>query len=102
MRPTSTCCIAALKADADRWLAEVYRLLATLKQMPERCGLAYEAHIVQEPLRQLLIGKDQSCFRTLFIVRRQRVFVLRLRHAARRPVQRAQLGLNEVEENADG
>jgi len=67
-------------ANPDRWKAGLAAKLASLEKLPESCGLAPENEHTQATIRQRLYGP----FRILFIVRGNTVYVLTVRHGARR------------------
>jgi len=65
---------------AAKWREGLYAKVDTLERMPERCGFAPENDWCDFELRQLLYGS----YRILFTIRADRVFVLHIRHGARR------------------
>ena len=67
-------------ARAARWRQGLYAKVETLERMPERCGFAPENDWCDFELRQLLYG----AYRILFTIRDASVFVLHIRHGARR------------------
>lgn len=67
-------------ARAASWREGLYSKVDTLEQMPERCGFAPENDWCDIELRQLLYGR----YRILFTICNTRVFVLHIRHGARR------------------
>ncbi len=67
-------------ANPDRWKSGFERKIATLESFPERCGLAAESQHSRVEIRQVLYGS----FRALFTIRADRVFVLTIRHGARK------------------
>ena len=72
---------------AARWLVEIEGAVCGLDRIPDRCPLAIEAlEIEGVMLRQLVHGN----YRILFFVVEARVYVLHVRHAARRPAERAE------------
>lgn len=67
-------------ADPDDWKSELDQKLTSLEIFPEASGLAPENDHVQETLRQSFHGP----FRIIFTVRGQNVYVITVRHGARR------------------
>lgn len=74
---------------AVKWRQGLYAKIDTLERMPERCGLAPENDWCDFELRQLLYGS----YRILFTICAGVVFVLHIRHAARRFLCPAELEL---------
>ena len=93
---------ATAKAEADAaygWLAErmsraadwfngLVDAVESLAEMPARCGLARENRHFDEDVRQLLYGKRPHVYRILFVIRGDVVYVLHVRHAARKALGR--------------
>ena len=71
---------------ASRWLAGLEEAVLSLRDMPERCGLAPEHKQLKFELRQYIYGKRSGRYRILFVVRGNHVHVLEVRHGARRPL----------------
>jgi plasmid stabilization system protein ParE len=63
-----------------KWRARLHQKLQSLKTMPRACGIAPEDEIARYEIRQLLFGK----YRVLFSIRDTTVYVLTVRHGARR------------------
>jgi len=53
--------------------------------------LARESREFDEPIRQMLYGKAPHIYRVLFILRGNRVYVLHVRHGARRTMEPSEL-----------
>ena len=70
-------------ARAARWFNRFLDALETLKENPQRCGLAAESETVGREIRQLLYGKRSGVYRALFVIHKREVHVLHIRHAAR-------------------
>ena len=70
-------------AAGGRWLMQILSTIDTLEKHPERCGLAAEAEELGLELRELLFGKRHGKYRILFIVRKNVVSILHIRHTAR-------------------
>ena len=62
------------------WFNGLVEAAETLATFPERCPCAPEASEVGQELRQLLYGK----YRIIFVVRDDTVYLLHVRHGARR------------------
>lgn len=67
---------------AKRRKTRLHRALDSLSAMPNRCPLAPENRHFDEPVRQKRLGR----YRILFIVHSRIVYVLHVRHGARRPL----------------
>src|SRR4051794_26897105 len=68
---------------AVKWFNGLVDVVESLEAFPARCGIAREAQKAGEMIRQLLYGRRPHVYRILFIIRRQDVYVLHVRHAAR-------------------
>ena len=69
--------------NAVRWRQHLYEVAATLQQFLEGCSYALEHDLVSFDVRQKLSGN----YRILFTIEADRVIVLHVRHAARRPLR---------------
>ncbi len=69
-------------AAALRWHERLVEAIHSLKDNPERCGLAPESEWYPGEVRQLLHGKRRGVYRILFEVRGNNVYILRVRHSA--------------------
>lgn len=78
-------------AAADRWLERMEEAVRGLKRMPVRCAIAPESREFDEEIRQLLVGRRNSIYRVLFVIRGREVRVLHVRHGARRPMRRGEI-----------
>src|ERR1700676_3185185 len=67
---------------ALRWHEQLLEAIHSLENDPERCGLAPESEWYPGEVRQLLHGKKRGVYRILFEVRREAVYILRVRHSA--------------------
>src|SRR5688572_18589616 len=65
--------------NAERWRNELLEKAATLEQFPERCPIAPESKGARREIRQLVHG----IYRLLFVVMKETVFILHVRHGAR-------------------
>jgi plasmid stabilization system protein ParE len=72
---------------AERWFNGLVDALETLRQFPERCGLAPENDYFDQEIRQLLHGRRSGVYRILFTIFEKEVRVLHIRHAARKPLE---------------
>ena len=66
--------------DATRWRQRLQEKMNAMRTMPEACGFAPENDKSQHEVRQLLHGR----YRVLVTIRERKVFVLTIRHGARR------------------
>ena len=74
----------ASHAVADKWLAGLYKAMATLEKQPLRCSVAAESDIFPVEIRELLYGRRKGGkHRITFQVEGDTVFVLYVRHTAR-------------------
>ncbi len=74
-------------ASPDAWKAGLDRKLTSLETFPESCSLAPENDLVSDEVRQLFYGP----FRLLFTIRGSKVYVLTVRHGARRTMRADEL-----------
>jgi plasmid stabilization system protein ParE len=68
---------------ASAWLNRFDAEIATLASFPERCAHAPEDALVDAEIRQLIYGRRQGAYRTLFTIAGDQVQVLHIRRAAR-------------------
>jgi plasmid stabilization system protein ParE len=66
--------------NAINWRFELEEKIRSLKTFPERCGLAPEHYYSRVEIRQTFHGQ----YRILFTIRDQAVYVLSVRHGARK------------------
>ena len=81
-------CLWIAEADPDaalRWYEGVMAALKGLSNLPLRCPLApeYRLGLVDQEIRQLLYGRGYWKYRILYMVERDRVLILHVRHGAR-------------------
>ncbi|HTW94583.1 MAG TPA: type II toxin-antitoxin system RelE/ParE family toxin [Tepidisphaeraceae bacterium] len=69
---------------AVRWFNGLVDVVASLDSFPTRCEIARESVKAGEEIRQMLYGRRPHIHRLLFIVRGQDVYILHIRHSARR------------------
>lgn len=72
-----------------RWFEALFEAVGSLEAFPDRCAVAPESEAVDQKVRQLLVGS----YRMLFVVRKNLVYVLHVRHGARRPMIAAEVKL---------
>jgi mRNA-degrading endonuclease RelE of RelBE toxin-antitoxin system len=84
---------AAESRMAARWYNGLEQAVLTLATRPQRCPVAPEARTAKRNLRHLLYGKKPHVYRVIYEVREQpqTVWVLTIRHAARRKAQASDL-----------
>jgi toxin ParE1/3/4 len=77
---------AAESGAAARWYNGLEQTVYALARFPQRCPIAPEARKAKRNLRHLLYGKKPQIYRAIYEVdeRRQTVWVLTIRHGARR------------------
>lgn len=71
--------------NAAKWRKGLLDAIDSLDSFPLRCSLAPEKSKIKGEIRQLLYGKDHGIYRILFTVKDKSVYILHIRHAARRP-----------------
>ena len=83
-------------AEAVRWVEGLILAFRSLAEMPERCPVAPEDDEFEERIRHLILGD----YRVLFTVRGMDVFILHVRHGARRPatIEELERALKELEQ----
>lgn len=72
---------------AASWKQSLLDATDTLAQLPHRCPLAPESAFFGTELRELHHGKRQRAYRIVFQIRENTVYVLRVRHSARRGLE---------------
>ena len=84
---------AAESPDAARWYNGLEQAVYTIEMHPDRCPSAPEARRVKRQLRHLLYGAKPHVYRVIFEVDAQRhtVWVLTIRHGARKPLKAGDL-----------
>jgi plasmid stabilization system protein ParE len=60
----------------------------SLAEFPERCAPVPETEFRVKGIRHLLCGSGSSIYRIIYRVRDERVEILTIRHARRRPLRR--------------
>ena len=78
---------------AAAWFNGLEEAIEGLADFPNRWGLARESAEFDEPVRQLLYGKSPHVYRVLFVVRSDVVYVMHVRHAARKALVRGEVVL---------
>lgn len=83
--------VAYIQADspteATRWRQRLLAKMESLRTLPEACGLAPEYALARREIRQLLFGQ----YRVLFEIRKESVFVVTIRHGARRAMRATEI-----------
>jgi plasmid stabilization system protein ParE len=69
-----------------RWLLALEDAIASLSAMPHRCSVAPESSLFPFEVRQLLYGRKPHLYRILFAIEGDKVEILHIRHARRRPI----------------
>ena len=67
---------------AVEWYNGIMQALYSLEDMPGRYALAPEDEDFKDEIRQFLYGKRRNCYRVLFTIRRETVYILHIRHSA--------------------
>jgi toxin ParE1/3/4 len=85
---------AAESQAAARWYNGLEEAVYTLEAHPRRCPIAPEARRMKRKPRHLLYGKEPHLYRILYEIdeRRQTVWVLTIRHGARKRIRGSDLG----------
>jgi mRNA-degrading endonuclease RelE of RelBE toxin-antitoxin system len=85
---------AAESKAAARWFNGLEEAVLSLEDYPSRCPAAPESKKAKLPLHQLLYGKKPHIYRVIYKIdeRRQVVYVLTIRHGAREPLERQEIG----------
>jgi plasmid stabilization system protein ParE len=85
---------AAESHAAARWYNGLEEAVSALASFPKRCPVAPEARKTKRKLRNLLYGKKPHIYRVIYEVdeARQAVWVLHIRHGARRKLKASDLG----------
>jgi len=68
---------------AENWRAKMIEAVRSLAKAPERHALARESSVFPVPIHCLLVGKQRSSFRVLYVIADAEVRIL----AIRRPAQ---------------
>jgi mRNA-degrading endonuclease RelE of RelBE toxin-antitoxin system len=78
---------------AASWFNALEEAIYALEKRPSRCPVAPEARKLKRKLRHLLYGKKPHVYRVIYEVEEQRqtVWVLTIRHGARRKIQTSDL-----------
>jgi len=85
---------AAESRAASRWYNELEEAVYALAEYPFRCPVVPEARRARRKLRHLLYGEKSHVYRVIYEVdeRRKVVWVLHIRHGARRKIKFSNLG----------
>jgi toxin ParE1/3/4 len=84
---------AAESQAAARWFNDLEDSVSSLTIHPNRCPLAPEGKKLKRGLRHLLYGNKPHIYRVIYEVdeQRQTVWVLHIRHGARKPLRASDL-----------
>jgi mRNA-degrading endonuclease RelE of RelBE toxin-antitoxin system len=84
---------AAESDAAARWYNGLEQAVYALASYPHRCPVAPEARKAKRKLRNLLYGKKPHVYRVIYEIEeaRQTVWVLHIRHSARRKIKSSHL-----------
>jgi plasmid stabilization system protein ParE len=69
--------------NAVRWFNRFLEVMFTLERSPARCGVAPESAQIGREIHQLLYGRRGGVYRALFVIEKDEVHVVHIRHAAR-------------------
>jgi plasmid stabilization system protein ParE len=76
---------------AARWFNRFVSAIEGIASGPERYSVAREASLVGREIRQLLFGKGRGVRRALFVVERDIVRILSIRHSAQQDLTAEEL-----------
>jgi plasmid stabilization system protein ParE len=69
---------------AEKWQSGLLQAIESLAENPLRYPLAHESASLEKEIREMLHGKRRRVFRILYEIREQTVYVVRIRHGARK------------------
>jgi plasmid stabilization system protein ParE len=78
---------------AAAWFNGLEEAIEELAEHPTRWPFARESREFDEPVRQLLYGKSPHVYRVLFIVSGNVVYILHIRHGARRALGHGEIAI---------
>jgi toxin ParE1/3/4 len=89
---------AAESQAAAGWYSGLEEAVYALETHPNRCPVAPEARKLKRKLRHLLYGKKPHIYRVIYEVEEQRrtVWLLTIRHGARRRMRTSDLAIAEA------
>lgn len=71
---------------ARRWSSQLRAHIKTLARHPERCPLAPESELFDQPFRELLFGAgNRGTYRIIFMIKEEFVVVIHVRHGSMLP-----------------
>jgi plasmid stabilization system protein ParE len=73
------------------WHEQILAAAESLELNPKRCSLAPESEWFGAEVRQHFFGKRRGIYRILFEIRGRTVYILRIRHGARRLLEPGEL-----------
>lgn len=84
---------AAGSQTSTRWFNGLEKAVYTLGEYPERCAVVPEARRVKRKIRHLLYGNKPHIYRVIYDTdeRRKTVWILTIRHGARKPIKPSDL-----------
>ncbi len=71
---------------ATKWLNLMHKAILDLVDHADWHPLAPEAVEIKRPIRQILVGKRQFKHRIMYIIQKQEVHVLHVRHGMKKPL----------------
>lgn len=75
------------RAKALKWAQSVRAEINTLQTNPERCPVDVDSDAYGREVRVLLFGRRRGVYRILFVIEGGVVYVLTVRHSARRSLR---------------
>ena len=82
---------------AVEWFNGLLDAVDELAEFPSRWPLAREQGDFDADIRQMLYGKRPHIYRVLFVVREKTVYVLHIRHGARRTLRPDEINWPEMD-----
>lgn len=76
---------------ADVWLDGMQDAIDAIARMPSSYAISPEASRFGMDIREMHYGKSPQVYRVFFVVKKHRIHVLHVRHAAQRSLTRPQL-----------
>lgn len=76
---------------ADAWLDGMGDAMDAIAKMPSSYAIAPEAAAFDVDIREMHYGNRPHVYRTLFVVRKHKIHILHVRHAAQQPLTAGQL-----------
>ena len=76
---------------ADAWMDGMGDAIDAIARMPSSYAIAPEASAFGMDIREMHYGRTPQVHRAFFVVRKQRIHLLHIRHAAQRPLSYGEL-----------